>query len=94
MTIITDNKWKPFLYGYELPKKIREQFDWLSEDDNDGFFYYRKNWYHISEFMRNDTAEYPFGMQWHGSHGDSFFSGVIIAISQDGECYKVGRYYS
>ena len=31
---------------------------------------------------------------WHGTNGDSYFSGVLIRISDDGEEYKIATYTS
>lgn len=29
---------------------------------------------------------------WDGYHGDSYFSGIVIKLSPDGEQYQVGKY--
>jgi hypothetical protein len=31
---------------------------------------------------------------WDGYQSDSYFSGVVIKISPDGEQYKIGTYFS
>ena len=95
MELKTDHKWKQFKYGYEVPEKIMaDQFDYLDEDSStDGFFQYRGYWYHTSDFMRVDKNS-PFPGAWHGYHSDSFFSGVLIELSSDGESYRVGAYTS
>ena len=93
MRIETDNKWKPFKCGYEVPQRIREEYDHLAEEEkSDGWFCYRRRWYHLSDFMRCEESN-PFG-KWHGYIGDSFFSGVLIKLSDDGEKYIVGTYFS
>lgn len=85
--ITTDNKWKQFKYGYEVPENVlNDQFGWMEEDEKtDGFFRYRKFWYHVSEFMRIEGRD-----EWQGYSPDSAFSGVLLQISDDGEEYKVG----
>lgn len=35
LTIKTDNKWKNFLYGYELTAKEKKEFDYMSEEEID-----------------------------------------------------------
>ena len=48
-------------------------------------------WYHTSDFMR-----IPHGSDfkgWDGYASDSYFSGVLIKLSRDGEEYMVGTYY-
>ena len=93
--IITDHKWKQFKYGYEVPEKVKNDFDWLEEEEkDDGWIYYRKNWYHESDFMRIDNNNPFYSLGWHGYHSDSFFSGVLIQISDDGEGYKIATYIS
>lgn len=91
MPITTDHKWKHFKYGYELPESVRaSQFDWIDDDESyGGFILYRKFWYHISEFMQvpADSDEMA---GWHGYAPDSYFSAVMLEISDDGESYRVG----
>lgn len=84
LTITSDHKWKQFKCRHEVPKAILTgQFDYLDEDA-DGFINYRGHWYHTSCFMSGG----PEG--WHGYHGDSYYSGVVIKLSQDGEEYMIG----
>lgn len=94
MKIQTDHKWKPFRYRNEVPSRVlADQFDYLDEDMGcDGFFRYRNRWYHIDGFMRvSDNSPFK---GWEGYSSDSFFSGVLLRVSADGERYMVGTYYS
>jgi hypothetical protein len=88
LKITTDHRWKPFKYRYDVPQKVlADQFDWMREGEGeDGFIQYRGWWYHLGDFMRTEGA-IP---DWHGYHGDSAFSGVVIKVSDDGEEYMVG----
>jgi hypothetical protein len=87
MTTITDRKWKPFKYRYEVPDRVlQSQFDHLNEDEMDGFLRYRRRWYHLTDFMHSNIEG------WHGQHTDSFYSAVLIEISRDGEEYRIGTY--
>lgn len=96
MKIITDHKWKPFRYGNEVPRKVlKDQFDYLADladtdsDSDNGFIYYRKRWYHLSEFV--NCYNHPnLKKKWDGLLTDSFFSGIVIKIGDDGETYKIG----
>ena len=88
MKIITNNHWRTFLYGYELTDKERAEFDWIDPEEFDchSFFRYRGWVYSLSEFM---PAGFLQDATWDGYKGDSFFSGVAIKLSDDGEQYKV-----
>ena len=91
MRVITDHKWKQFKYRDEVPPSVLDdQFDWMDEDEGfDGFICYRKHWYHIGDFTRNGEHS-PFGDEWCGHHSDTFFSAILIEISDDGEEYRIG----
>jgi hypothetical protein len=95
LNIVTDHKWKPFKFDYEVPKKVLDnQFDYQDRNEVfDGFICYRKTWYHLDTFMRNNS-ECPIMSKWDGHHGDSYFSGILIKISPCGEAYKIATYYS
>lgn len=94
MEIITDHKWKDIKLGYELPKKWRKEHDWIKEDEfnNTPFAVYRGWAYPLSEFMR--CEDHTGFEDWDGYAGDSFYSGTVIKLSEDGEQYMIGRYYS
>jgi hypothetical protein len=94
ITIKTDNKWKPFVYRHDVPAKvIASQFAYQNpEEELDGFFKYRGYWYHLDGFM--ECGGMPELKGWHGYASDSFYSGVVIKISSDGESYMVGTYMS
>ena len=56
--ITTDNKWRTFKCGYELPKKWRQEKDWLKGDkfDEANFAYYQQWYFAVDEFMRFSTG--------------------------------------
>jgi hypothetical protein len=91
MKIRTNNQWRNFCYREDVPAKVLEsQFDYQDPDDTvDGFFQYRGYWYHVDQFMRCEAMP-----DWDGAHGDSFFSGILIKFSPDGEQFKVATYIS
>ena len=95
LQIITDHKWKNFLYGYELTKKEKKDFDWMDPEDleTSNFFRYRGSVYSTQDFMRIENGPDDF-RGWDGYSSDSFFSGVLIKLSEDGEQYQVALYMS
>lgn len=46
----------------------------------------------LGDIMR--TTERIGTRNWHGYHGDSYFSGTLYMLSADGETALVARYYS
>jgi len=93
MEVITDHKWKYFKYSYEVPAKVIDlEFDHLGEEEKkDYFILYRRCWYHISDFMAlSSISSLP--LQWQGYAPDSYSTGVLIEISNDGESYRIGTY--
>ncbi len=96
LKIQTNNHERTFSYRYDVPEKVlREQFDYQDpEETHDGFFKFKKHWYHLDQFMRIDKNA-PEGFQgWDGYHADGFYSGVLIKLFDDGETYKVATYIS
>ena len=90
LKIITNNQPRDVLYGFQLPAKYRKESDYLSDNGyaDQGFFIYKGQAYSIGEFMH--TNSFP---NWHGSLGDSYFSGLLVRIIDGGEAVIVGRYY-
>ncbi len=93
VAIKTDRRWREFVYRHEVPENVlQSEFDHLP-DEYDGFFQYRRWWFHVSDFIRIPPDENDL-KGWHGYAPDSFFSGVLIKISDDGEAFRVGTYIS
>jgi len=90
MKIITNNHWNNLLYGYELPENVKPDFDYLDDIDSESFIKYKGCYYSVNDFM---AAEYGvFSDNWDGYSSDSFFSGVLIKLSDDAEQYKIATY--
>ena len=92
MKIISNHNWRYFIYRYEIPETIiNNEFDYLDNDEMDGFIYYKGRYYHLSEFeiIHNDSL-LNIQMGWNGFKPDSFFSGIVIGLSNDCEQYKIG----
>ena len=93
MEIKTNHNWRPVLLGYELSEKERSEFDWIDPDEIDGYSFvkYKGYVYSLDQFMRVD--HYIPG-NWDGIRHDSFFSGVLIKLSECGEAYQIATYCS
>ena len=97
LIITTDHKFRDFLYGSELTDKEREDFEYIDPEEigSRDFFRYRGHIYDPGDFLRTGQSEWcPFKDKWDGYISDSYFSGVLIKYSEDGEQYQVGTYYS
>lgn len=90
--VVSNYNWRQFCYRDEVPADVlASEFDYQDpEETTDGFFCYRGIWYHIDQFERRGIGV----GKWQGAHCDSFFSGVVICISDDGESYQIGSVYS
>lgn len=94
MQVITNNHNRPIIYFFELPENIQEE----RKDDYEGiedssFFLYKGYYYDLNDFMRNNENT-PFGNEWHGYLGESYFSAILIKLDDTGESVKVGMIYS
>ena len=52
---------------------------------------YKNEYMHLSDFERVPGS--GLGRDWNGAQSDSYFSGTVIKVTDDGEEYKIGRYY-
>ena len=87
--IITNNTPRPLIFGWELTKKERE--DVRPNEDWAGFRY-RGVVYGLGEFMRIENNSHLEG--WEGYSPETYFSGVLIKLSEGCDEVIVGRYYS
>lgn len=90
MKIITNNTSRPLIYGYELPEKVKHEFDYYSADDLESamFFKYKNHYYDLAQFTCCDIKG------WQGCHHDTYFSGLFIKLTNDNESVIVATYYS
>jgi hypothetical protein len=91
--IRTNRAWHEFKLREDVPKRVlKRQFDWTNKahalhcDYSDGFISYKGCWYHLSQFERTTVDG------WTGQHCDSFYSGVLIRLSSDGERYQIATF--
>ena len=89
LKIITDNKYRPVLYWYDLLPKEQAEYSEVFRDSS--FFRYRGWVYTLDDFMRVDGS--PF-YGYDGYMSESFFSGLVVKYSNCGDAIKVGRWYS
>lgn len=96
LTIRTNNQPRDILYWHELTEKEQADFDYLDSDERQeqaNFVRYRGNVYDLGEFMRVPSGADEMA-KWHGYHGDSYFSGILVQWTDDNERVIMGDYYS
>lgn len=83
----------PMVDAYELTEDERKEFDYLNwpaiDDglDSASFFRYRGTVYDLGEFLVNSAPE-----GWQAARADSYFSAIVIRVSDDGEEITAGLY--
>ena len=92
LQIITNNIPREFIYGYDLPESVREDFDYMTDEQFEcaDFVKYKDRFYDVSEFMSCTH----FGDNWHGYAHDTAFSGVLIRVEEDSETCVMATYLS
>lgn len=95
ISLTSDNRWKDFIYGYDVPKRVRDSdFDYLDDaEDTDGYFKYKGTWHHLSQFERVPPGTEFAKLGWGGVLHYSMSNGLVLKVSDDGEQYQVGYYY-
>lgn len=99
MKIITNNIPRPIIYGYELTDKEKLDFDFLSDEEIicTEFFRYKGDVEYLGDYMafRHESCFSDIDKnKWHGYKSDSFFSALLIRLSDCGEAVTVGLYLS
>lgn len=95
LTIVTNNKPRFVIYGFELSAKEKAEFDYYTDDElmEKTFFRYKGIVYDLGEFMRVEEGGQLAKQGWHGYSGDSYFSGILVKYADEYESVIVGRYY-
>jgi len=95
LQIITNNHWREFKGGHEVPKKVLEWYDWLEYGStSDGWICYHGHWSHVSDYMRTPQQSTGGLADWHGYKNDSMSDGTVIRFSEDNETYQIGWFVS
>ncbi len=94
MKIKCNNKPRHIIGHWELTEKEQSQFDYLPDGEG-SFFRYKNIIYDMGEFIR--IAPHPQRPNWEKFDcylSETFFSGVLVKVSEDLESVIVASYYS
>lgn len=94
LEIITNNRPRDIIDGWELSDSELEKFDYLENPRDNSFFRYRGQLHDIGEFMRVPKDSPLATAGFNGYSCDTYFSGIAIKLSPDGESVTVARFYS
>ena len=91
MRIRSNGHARPIVSRFEVPASIlASEFDWTDPEDPGSFFKYRGVWRELGEFtLAPDSLA-----GWDGYHGDTYFSGTVIRVVDDGDSVVCGTYLS
>lgn len=92
--IKTNGRFRDLLTYWDLPRKVRKDFDYIDEDTehDQRFFKYRGVWYDANEFTPTNGAMFGQLKQWPLYQSDSHFSGVVLKYDEEFEQICVGTY--
>ena len=102
--IITNYHWREFIYLCEMSEAdqmiVRNQFDWIDESEIEStlFMNYHDRWYALDDFMSlHNKIHSPnppdFMDGWDGYLNDTYFSGVLIKVSEECDFYQIATFY-
>ena len=94
MEIITNHQPRLMLYGSELTEKERAEFDYMDDIEEGKFFRYKGRVYDLGEFLIIDDNAPEKMRVWDGYSSDSYFSGVLIKVSDCGDYVTCATYIS
>ena len=92
---------KPVVYGFELSRRMREEFDYIDPAyfDEHRFVRYRKELFDLEDMMPAFPSVWGGGIPSLAEKGYeryvdlTFWSGYCFAVSDDGETVKCARFY-
>ena len=97
--VVTDNKRRLIIDGYQLSERERKEFDYIDDFSFAYFVRYKGELYDLGDFMilnpQTVGVEPSLGsIGWHGYASDSYFSGIVMRYAEgDDDRVIIGTYY-
>ena len=99
--IISNHHWRLLKYYHDFTEEEKEEidsdYDWMDQEEREtsDWIVYRDRVYNIADFMSIHNRVYNPVIQdwqqgWDGYLSDSFFSAILIKLSDCGDMYKIG----
>ena len=80
---------RPLMYGSDLPEKVQEDFGIRAENDGN-YFKYKGEYYDLADFLAHENSSED--GYWHGACAQSFFTGIVVRLTDDNEGVIVGTW--
>ena len=104
-TIDKQVEWNEFIYWYDLTDEQKKDFDYLETEEEQATFvqydffnqdneYVRTEVYSLDNFVRLNTFAPDIFKGFHGCHGTSYSTGMLIELSDCGSCYRLAHFCS
>jgi len=91
--IISNYHWRCFISGYDLPDKVKEEFDYVSNINNEFFMKYCGEYYWLGDFMRIEGGGTDnIFKDWDCMMSSTAFSGVLVRLHSSFHMYMIGRF--
>tara|TARA_R100000951_G_scaffold115686_1_gene124597 strand:- start:948 stop:1250 length:303 start_codon:yes stop_codon:yes gene_type:complete len=96
MKITTNNQFRPILHWSDLTETEQKEYKDAYDDVQESSFFRYSDWtYDLNDFLRVNDSLHGKGQQhdlygWDGYKNDSFFSSVVIKLSDCGDSVCVG----
>ena len=95
LTITSNHHWRPVLCWHDLTPNEQLEFDGELDCEyfyQDSFYRYKGLVYPLGDFMPVGEVSQLAGKGWEAYYSSSWWSGVVIRHSEDGEYYQIGSY--
>lgn len=79
---------------YELTENEQKELNDYDGYKDSSFFRYRGNVYDMSDFMKFQSIPNDAMKDYHAYKGETYFSGVLIKLSDCGDSLTVAQYWS
>lgn len=93
LNIKSNGRYREILYWNDLTPEEQTEYTYYKNDQEDfSGFRYKGQVYELADFIRTTEGEHLNNSGWHGIHGITLFSALLVKLSDCGDFVKVGSY--